>query len=101
MGFTRVAAVSEVPAGEGIEVTVGGKTLAVFNDNGTFFVIDGACTHAGASLAEGACGRGEVVCPLHGARFNLATGAVLSRPASRPVKSYKVQLVGDEVQAEL
>ncbi len=101
MAFTPVAKVSEVPAGTGIEVTVSGEALALFNDNGTFFATDSACSHAGAALAEGECGGGEVVCPLHGARFNLATGAALSRPASRPVKTYRVQVVGDEVQVEL
>ena len=101
MAFTRVATVQELPPGRGKEVTVAGKTLAVFNDGGTFYAIDNECTHSGAPLAEGECEGGAVHCPWHGARFNLSTGAALSRPATRGVKAYPVQVVGDEVQVEV
>src|SRR5262245_55623882 len=101
MAFVRVATVGEIPPGRGVEAAVGGRTLAVFNDNGTFYAIDNDCTHAGAPLAEGDCAGGEVVCALHGACFSLTAGAALSRPASRPVKVYPVRVVGDEVQVDV
>jgi nitrite reductase/ring-hydroxylating ferredoxin subunit len=101
MAFTKVARVQDIPAGRGMEVTVGGKTLAVFNDNGTFYALDNDCTHSGGPLAEGDCEGGAVVCPWHGARFNLTTGEALSRPATRGVKAYPVQVVGDEVQVDV
>src|SRR5262245_29648546 len=101
MAFTRVAAVGEVPEGEGRQVTAGGKVVAVFNAGGTFYVLDDACPHRGASLGEGFVEGTEVACPLHGARFDLATGAHLCPPARSGVRSYPVRVVGDEVQAEL
>jgi 3-phenylpropionate/trans-cinnamate dioxygenase ferredoxin component len=101
MAFTKVATAQEILPGTGKEVTLGGKTLAVFNDSGTFYALDNTCTHSGAPLAEGDCLGGEVVCPWHGARFNLKTGEVLSRPAPRGVAAYRVQVVGDEVQVDV
>jgi nitrite reductase/ring-hydroxylating ferredoxin subunit len=101
MAFTKVATVQEIPPGRGKEVAVGGKVLAVFNDNGTFYAIDNECTHSGAPLAEGDCESGQVQCPWHGARFKLATGEVLARPATRGVKAYPVQVAGDEVQVDV
>jgi nitrite reductase/ring-hydroxylating ferredoxin subunit len=101
MAFTTVAKVQEIPAGMGKEVTLGNRVLAVFNDSGTFYATDNDCTHAGAPLAEGTCAAGEVTCPWHAARFNLATGAALCRPAPRGVTAYKVQVVGDEVQVDV
>jgi 3-phenylpropionate/trans-cinnamate dioxygenase ferredoxin component len=101
MAFTKVAATPEIPPGKAKQVIVNGRTLAVFNVNGTFYAIDGICTHRSAPLAEGECEGSEVVCPFHGARFDLTTGAVLSPPARSGVRAYPVQVVGDEVQVEV
>ena len=54
-----------------------------------------------APLAEGDCEGKEVICPWHGARFDLGTGAALCAPAARGVKAYPVQVVGDEVQVDI
>jgi nitrite reductase/ring-hydroxylating ferredoxin subunit len=101
MAFTTVASTAEVPPGTAKQVQVGGKSIALFNVGGTYRAIDDVCTHRGASLAEGECDGTEVICPWHGARFDLATGAVLSPPASRGVTAYPVQVVGDQVQIDV
>jgi nitrite reductase/ring-hydroxylating ferredoxin subunit len=83
MAFVTIVTLQEVPAGQGRQVTVRGKTLAVFNVNGTFFAVDDTCPHRGASLWEGEVEGTEVSCPLHGARFDLATGRIsVRRPAA-------------------
>jgi nitrite reductase/ring-hydroxylating ferredoxin subunit len=101
MAFQKVSTVQEIPAGKGKQVTVAGKKIGVFNIDGTFYAIDDTCTHRGGPLSEGDCEGKEVVCPWHGARFDLASGAHLSPPAPRDVASYKVQVVGDEVQVDV
>jgi nitrite reductase/ring-hydroxylating ferredoxin subunit len=101
MPFTTVARTSEVPLGCGKQVTVKGRKLAVFNVDGTFHAIDDTCPHRGASLAEGPLEGNEVVCPWHGARFNVSTGAHLCPPAHSGVASFKVQVVGDEIQIDV
>jgi nitrite reductase/ring-hydroxylating ferredoxin subunit len=101
MPFVKIASVGEVMPGTAKQITVQGRTLGLFNVNGSFFAIDDTCTHRGAPLSEGECEGNEVTCPWHGARFSLETGLHLSPPAPRGVTSYKVQVVGDEVQVEL
>jgi nitrite reductase/ring-hydroxylating ferredoxin subunit len=101
MAFTKVATTQEIPPGTSKQVTAGGRTLALFNDNGTFYAIDDTCTHRNAPLHEGECFGGAVTCPWHGAQFDLATGAVLSPPARVGVRAYKVQVVGEEVQVDV
>jgi nitrite reductase/ring-hydroxylating ferredoxin subunit len=101
MAFTKVAAVGEIPDGRGKQVTAGGKELAVFNCGGTFYAIDNTCSHSGGPLAEGDCTGTEVLCPWHGAAFDVTTGKHLSPPARRDVAAYKVQVVGDEVQVDV
>lgn len=97
MPFVKVCTVQEVPAGQGKQVTVNGCKIALFNIGGTYYAIDDSCPHRGGSLSQGALAGTEVVCPLHGARFALSSGAHLSPPARTGVRSYQVQVVGDEV----
>jgi nitrite reductase/ring-hydroxylating ferredoxin subunit len=101
MPFTKVATVGEVPPGKAKQVTVGGRPLGIFNVNGTFYAIEDRCTHRGAPLSEGEYDGTEVICPWHGARFDLTSGAVRSAPASTGVASFPVRVVGDEVQVDV
>jgi nitrite reductase/ring-hydroxylating ferredoxin subunit len=43
----------------------------------------------------------EVICPWRGSRFNVKTGAVLTPPAQRNVKSFPVRIVGTDVEVEI
>ena|SRR6185295_7156820 len=51
--FVRVTGTTDVKAGSGIVAEVNGKTLAVFNVDGSFHVIDNTCVHRGGPLGEG------------------------------------------------
>ncbi len=96
-----IAKTSDVPENGGVAVDVEGLRIAVFNVDGKYYALDDRCTHADASLAEGDVDERTVECPLHGARFDLDTGAALSAPAERPVVAYKVHVAGDDIQIEL
>jgi nitrite reductase/ring-hydroxylating ferredoxin subunit len=52
--LTKVAEIKEIAPGTAKQVEVGGKNIAVFNLNGTFYAMDDACTHRGGPLSEGA-----------------------------------------------
>lgn len=101
MAFTKVGTVDEIPPGQGKQVTVNGRAIAVFNVAGTFHALDNTCPHRGAPLAEGEVEEQEVICPWHGARFSLTTGAHLCPPASSGVAVYQVQIVGTDIQLEV
>ena len=51
--FVRVTGTDDVKPGHGIVAEVNGKTLAVFNVDGTFHAIDNTCLHRGGPLGEG------------------------------------------------
>lgn len=101
MPFQRIASVTDVPPGKAKPVPVSGKTIGLFNIGGTYHAIDDLCPHRGASLSEGEVQGMEVICPWHGAGFDLTTGAHLCPPANCGVKVYRVQVVGEEVQVEV
>jgi len=91
-----VANTTELTVGTGIVAEVNGKSLAVFNVDGTFHVIDNTCIHRGGPLGEGDL-EGEVVtCPWHGWEYNVKTGVSVNNP-SACVASYPVVVEGYEV----
>jgi anthranilate 1,2-dioxygenase ferredoxin component len=42
-----------------------------------YHAVNDRCTHAASMLSTGRIRRGAVMCPLHGARFDLATGTCI------------------------
>ena len=77
----RVAAVGDVPRGEGRVVEVGDRTLALFNVDGKYYAIDNACPHRGGPMGEGDLDGLVVSCPWHAWRWDLTTGANVNNPA--------------------
>lgn len=70
----------------------GDREIALFRVGDEYFAIDACCSHEKASLLLGDVSDHEVMCSLHGARFDLRTGRNLSLPAVRPVASYPVKV---------
>ncbi len=79
--WTEVCRVEELPPGAYRVVEVDGAEVAVFNVDGEVLAIEDVCTHDGAQLTGGSVEGAEIVCPRHGARFCLRTGAALTPPA--------------------
>lgn len=99
--WVTVARVADIRPGKGRKFSVEGREIAVFNIGGRFYAIDDTCTHERASLSEGEVWDTVVECPRHGAQFDLVTGKVLSLPAVKDVRAYKVVVQGDEVKISL
>jgi 3-phenylpropionate/trans-cinnamate dioxygenase ferredoxin subunit len=95
-----VANVDEFPPGTRRVVDVDGTAVAVFNLGGEYFAIRDICPHDGGELANGKLEGEEIVCPRHGARFSVRTGAVLGPPAYEDVRSYPVRIMQGVVQIE-
>ena len=98
-GFTPVAKLSELP-NEGMrQVSVGESRIGIYRCGDDVYALGDICSHEHAYLTEGDfdCDELEVECPLHGARFNVQSGDVLSLPATQPVDTYQVKIEGDLV----
>jgi nitrite reductase (NADH) small subunit len=77
----RLAAVEDVPLGQGRVVEAEGRELALFNVEGTFYALDNACVHRGGPLGEGDLEGRIAVCPWHAWRWDVTTGANANNPA--------------------
>jgi nitrite reductase/ring-hydroxylating ferredoxin subunit len=92
MHWIKAAEVANVPPGTGRTTKVDGRLIALFNVDGSFHAVDDLCSHMGGSLGKGRLDSRQVICPWHGARFDLATGRILTPPAGTGVKSYIVRV---------
>ena len=93
---TKVAKTSDIPPGTGKVVEAGGKTVAVFNCEGTFYAIDNTCKHRGGPLGEGSLSGKTVTCPWHGWEYNVSTGAC-TMDDSITVQKFEVKVEGDDL----
>ena len=99
--WVRAAARSDLTEGEVLGVEVAGRSIALYDADGSLFATDNICTHAYACLSDGWLDGEVIECPLHAARFDIRTGRVLDPPATDDLKTYQVRLVGDEIQVRL
>jgi nitrite reductase (NADH) small subunit len=96
----RVCAARDIPPLEGRSVTVGGKRVAIFNAAGGYAALDATCPHKAGPLGDGLLADACVVCPLHGWRIDLKTGAVVDGGEGR-IGTYEVVEREGELFVEL
>ena len=75
--------------------------LVVHAKDGAVHALHDICSHAYARLDEGRLRGHRVICPLHGASFDVRTGAVLGAPATVPLKSYPVRVVDGRIEVQV
>jgi len=98
--FVEVAKLEQLAPGQGMTVTVRGVPVALFNVDGTVYVIDDTCLHAGVSLGTGEL-RGNIVrCRAHGWRYDVTTGHMMHDPEYRVVR-YPVQVVEGRILVDV
>ena len=100
--FKTVAQVSEVEPGQLKHIEVDMDTqVCLVNVDGTFYAINGECTHMGGPLGEGELEGTTVTCPWHSSEFDVTTGEVKGPPAEEPQRKLEVRVEGDDVQVAL
>jgi 3-phenylpropionate/trans-cinnamate dioxygenase ferredoxin subunit len=90
--WVDVGRADEIASGEHRLVDADGTQIAVFNLDGEFFAIEDVCTHDGGELLSGRVDGDQVICPRHGARFCIRTGAALTAPAYEPTPKFPVRI---------
>lgn len=96
----RVTRASDIPPGTAKSFAVEGTEILICNVGGSFYGIDDVCTHDGGALDQGALEGACVICPRHGATFDVRTGAP-TLPAVMPVATYSVREDAGELYVEL
>ena len=92
--FLEIAPASELPSGERMFVDIGDTPIVIFNIAGQIFAIGDVCTHDDGPLGDGDIEDFNVVCPRHGAEFDVRTGKAISMPAVVDIPAYPVRVRG-------
>ena len=99
--YITIASVDELTEGDRILVEIDGLAIAVFRVGDDYFAISDICSHDDGPVAEGDLEGKNIICPRHGAAFELTTGKALSLPAVVDIPAYPVQVAEDEIQVGL
>lgn len=83
---------ADVPVGGMRTCVVEGRELVICHTREGVFALDNTCTHAYARLCEGRLRATRLVCPLHGASFDIRDGRVLGPPAAQSLVRHRVRV---------
>jgi 3-phenylpropionate/trans-cinnamate dioxygenase ferredoxin subunit len=86
--------------GEHIVIDVDGTDVALFKLDNQFYALEDVCSHDGAEIASGEIEGDEIICPRHGARFCIKTGAVKSAPAYEDISCFAVRINQGRVEVK-
>lgn len=100
MASVKVARAADVPVGQGRVVQAGAKSLALWNVDGVFHVIDNTCPHRGGPMGDGDLDGQLAICPWHGWRWDVTTGANANNPAVK-IACFPTRVVEGDVYVEL
>ena len=96
-----IAKRTELQPGTTKRVEVDGIDVLLCNVDGTLYAVADVCTHDGGPLDQGELEGSRIMCPRHGALFDVTTGAALTLPAVIPLPTYAVRVDGDDVYVEV
>jgi 3-phenylpropionate/trans-cinnamate dioxygenase ferredoxin subunit len=94
------AKLHEISPGSTKRVVVAGVAVLLCNVDGDLFAIEDVCTHDGGPLDQGELQGCRIMCPRHGALFDVTTGRALTLPAVIPLETFTVRVEGDDVFVE-
>jgi len=97
----RIAGIDELPEGTMRAFVIEGREVVVCHSRGAWFALDNTCSHAVARLCEGRLRAYRLICPLHGASFDVRDGRVLGAPATAPVAVHRLRVADGQVEVAL
>jgi 3-phenylpropionate/trans-cinnamate dioxygenase ferredoxin subunit len=96
--FYEIAPADDLPNGERLFVEIDDKQIVIFNIAGDFYAIGDVCTHDDGPLGDGDLEGFHVVCPRHGAEFDVRTGEAIQMPAVVDIPAYPIRVVDGMIE---
>ena len=90
--FIKFAKVDDLEDPGKTILEVSDRIVVLVKANGLFYCIDDVCTHDDGPLSDGELDGHDLICPRHGARFDVCTGKAKSLPATRPTACHQVKV---------
>jgi nitrite reductase/ring-hydroxylating ferredoxin subunit len=97
----EVATLAQLDPDFPIGVEVEGQRIGLFLLGDAVHAIEDVCPHAYALLSQGFQEDGVIECPLHAARFDIASGKCLTEIGQRDLHCFPVRVQQGQVQLQL
>ena len=101
MDWHRIETTEELVSGEKFTTVVAGRELMICRIDEGYFALGSRCTHAAWPLVAEPIEGMEIVCTLHGARFDVRDGCPTGGPASKPLATYPIERRDDALYVSL
>jgi 3-phenylpropionate/trans-cinnamate dioxygenase ferredoxin subunit len=99
--YVDIASIDDLPENERLFLEIDDLQIVLFNLAGQIFAIGDVCTHDNGPLGDGELDGFEIICPRHGARFDIRSGQVKALPAIVDIPAYPVRIVDHRIQVGL
>jgi len=99
--YVKVGDAGDVAPGGVKCVRAGDLMIELFNEIGMLVAFDDACIHVTGLLSEGLYENSIATCLWNHARFRIADGTVLSDPASRELRRYRLRVEVGAVEVDI
>lgn len=96
--YIAVMAAAELAVGQSRCVEVDGDRILIVRSHTGFHAIEPLCSHASLELEGGPVRDGAIICPWHGARFDLRSGRQSGPPAPRGIVVYPSRVMDGQVE---
>lgn len=96
--FYAVGPADELPAGERWLLEIGKLPIVVFRVGNSYYAIGDVCTHDDGPLGDGELDNFEIICPRHGARFDIRNGKATGLPAVIDTPWYPTRVVDGNLE---
>jgi 3-phenylpropionate/trans-cinnamate dioxygenase ferredoxin subunit len=99
--YVPVAKLSELISSQKLSLEIDDHYIVLVHLEGAVYCLDDVCTHDGGPLGEGEIDGNCLVCPRHGAKFDIRTGDAVLMPATEPTATHAVRVDGDQIYVKL
>jgi len=93
-----ITTINELAVGQSLEFTsVAGTSAILFRSSeNKVYALSRICTHEGCSV-DFDMNQNRLICPCHGANYDVSDGSVISGPTTKSLAKIKVEIQGQDI----
>jgi 3-phenylpropionate/trans-cinnamate dioxygenase ferredoxin subunit len=99
--FQHAIAVGDLADPGTMMLEIDERLVVLVHAAGEFYCIDDVCTHDGGPLSDGELQGCQLICPRHGAKFDVRNGQAMTFPAIRATAAHEVKVDDGNVYVKI
>jgi len=99
--FIAVSAASDIAEKTFSTFEINGIGIAVCRFRDEYFAVENRCSHALETFDDGRMRGYRIMCPMHGATFDIRDGSCTGRPATQPIRSFPLRIVDGIIEVAI